>query len=259
MQGIHPRWDSHPHLLWHNWIHVSLADFLHWCLFQCCGPVNSVTRWRASAEWWCPSSLPSQGSRNTNEEWTQSSSGLVEPGGPHVWHADRRRKYLLIIPVVSTWREASAEPLFPAYCSFIASFYWRKPEEDHRQNLEMQTQPSTLPHTRSQGPSEKGRQQQQHPFHATRAQIFVVGKLSFQPFSLQLLKRNASLRLGAGAGDAAEVQVNDRARCIDTRFESNLKPCLRHPSQAHPFFRHINWDDLLARKVEPPFKPFLVS
>lgn len=29
--------------------------------------------------------------------------------------------------------------------------------------------------------------------------------------------------------------------------------------QAHPFFRHINWDDLLAHKVEPPFKPFLVS
>uniref|UniRef100_A0A3B4ALZ8 Ribosomal protein S6 kinase n=1 Tax=Periophthalmus magnuspinnatus TaxID=409849 RepID=A0A3B4ALZ8_9GOBI len=29
--------------------------------------------------------------------------------------------------------------------------------------------------------------------------------------------------------------------------------------QAHPFFRHINWDDLLARKVEPPFKPFLQS
>uniref|UniRef100_A0A7N6A6L8 Ribosomal protein S6 kinase n=1 Tax=Anabas testudineus TaxID=64144 RepID=A0A7N6A6L8_ANATE len=30
-------------------------------------------------------------------------------------------------------------------------------------------------------------------------------------------------------------------------------------TNAHPFFRHINWDDLLARKVEPPFKPFLQS
>ncbi|KAM9177060.1 ribosomal protein S6 kinase beta-1 isoform 2-T2 [Mergus octosetaceus] len=28
---------------------------------------------------------------------------------------------------------------------------------------------------------------------------------------------------------------------------------------AHPFFRHINWDELLARKVEPPFKPLLQS
>lgn len=67
-------------------------------------------------------------------------------------------------------------------------------------------------------------------------------KLSLPPYLTQeardllkkLLKRNASLRLGGGPGDAAEVQ-------------------------AHPFFRHINWDDLLARKVEPPFKPFLQS
>ncbi|XP_068186786.1 ribosomal protein S6 kinase beta-1-like isoform X2 [Antennarius striatus] len=67
-------------------------------------------------------------------------------------------------------------------------------------------------------------------------------KLSLPPYLTQeardllkkLLKRNASLRLGAGPGDAAEVQ-------------------------AHLFFRHTNWDDLLARKVEPPFKPFLQS
>ncbi|KAE8288012.1 Ribosomal protein S6 kinase beta-1 [Larimichthys crocea] len=67
-------------------------------------------------------------------------------------------------------------------------------------------------------------------------------KLSLPPYLTQeardllkkLLKRNASLRLGAGPGDAAEVQ-------------------------SHAFFRHINWDDLLARKVEPPFKPFLQS
>lgn len=29
--------------------------------------------------------------------------------------------------------------------------------------------------------------------------------------------------------------------------------------QRHPFFRHINWDDLLARRVDPPFRPSLVS
>uniref|UniRef100_A0A8B9HEM7 non-specific serine/threonine protein kinase n=1 Tax=Astyanax mexicanus TaxID=7994 RepID=A0A8B9HEM7_ASTMX len=67
-------------------------------------------------------------------------------------------------------------------------------------------------------------------------------KLNLPPYLTQeardllkrLLKRSASSRLGAGPGDATEVQT-------------------------HPFFRHINWDDLLARKVEPPFKPFLVS
>ncbi|CAL8361083.1 unnamed protein product [Merluccius merluccius] len=67
-------------------------------------------------------------------------------------------------------------------------------------------------------------------------------KLNLPPYLTQeardllkrLLKRNASSRLGAATGDATEVQ-------------------------AHPFFRHINWDDLLARKVEPPFKPFLQS
>ncbi|XP_066552213.1 ribosomal protein S6 kinase beta-1 [Amia ocellicauda] len=67
-------------------------------------------------------------------------------------------------------------------------------------------------------------------------------KLNLPPYLTQeardllkkLLKRNASLRLGAGAGDATEVQT-------------------------HGFFRHINWDELLARKVEPPFKPILQS
>uniref|UniRef100_A0A2K6KXZ2 Ribosomal protein S6 kinase B1 n=1 Tax=Rhinopithecus bieti TaxID=61621 RepID=A0A2K6KXZ2_RHIBE len=54
------------------------------------------------------------------------------------------------------------------------------------------------------------------------------------PHAKQLLKRNAASRLGAGPGDAGEVQ-------------------------AHPFFRHINWEELLARKVEPPFKPLLQS
>ncbi|XP_061608636.1 ribosomal protein S6 kinase beta-1 isoform X2 [Phyllopteryx taeniolatus] len=67
-------------------------------------------------------------------------------------------------------------------------------------------------------------------------------KLSLPPYLTQeardllkkLLKRSASVRLGAGPNDAAEVQ-------------------------AHPFFRHTNWEELLARRVEPPFKPFLQS
>uniref|UniRef100_A0A3Q2Y9D5 Ribosomal protein S6 kinase n=1 Tax=Hippocampus comes TaxID=109280 RepID=A0A3Q2Y9D5_HIPCM len=50
----------------------------------------------------------------------------------------------------------------------------------------------------------------------------------------KLLQRSASLRLGAGPDDASEVQ-------------------------AHPFFRHTNWEELLAHQVEPPFKPLLRS
>ena len=29
--------------------------------------------------------------------------------------------------------------------------------------------------------------------------------------------------------------------------------------QAHAFFRHVNWQDVLHRRLDPPFKPALVS
>ncbi|XP_017494097.1 PREDICTED: ribosomal protein S6 kinase beta-2-like, partial [Rhagoletis zephyria] len=29
--------------------------------------------------------------------------------------------------------------------------------------------------------------------------------------------------------------------------------------QSHPFFKHVNWDDVLARRLEPPIKPILRS
>uniref|UniRef100_A0A3P8T8L5 Ribosomal protein S6 kinase n=1 Tax=Amphiprion percula TaxID=161767 RepID=A0A3P8T8L5_AMPPE len=58
----------------------------------------------------------------------------------------------------------------------------------------------------------------------------------------------------------------NRKKTIDKilKCKLSLPPYLTQEARdllkkAHPFFRHINWDDLLARKVEPPFKPFLQS
>jgi len=50
----------------------------------------------------------------------------------------------------------------------------------------------------------------------------------------RLMKRQEPQRLGSGPEDAAAVQI-------------------------HPFFKHVNWDDVLARRLEPPIKPLLVS
>jgi len=50
----------------------------------------------------------------------------------------------------------------------------------------------------------------------------------------RLLKRQISQRLGSGPLDA-------------------------DPIKTHPFFKHINWADVIARKLEPPFNPPLLS
>lgn len=50
----------------------------------------------------------------------------------------------------------------------------------------------------------------------------------------KLLKRQVSQRLGSEASDGEAI------RC-------------------HPFFKHINWPDVVSRKLEPPFKPSLSS
>ncbi|XP_043826083.1 ribosomal protein S6 kinase beta-2 isoform X1 [Dromiciops gliroides] len=61
-----------------------------------------------------------------------------------------------------------------------------------------------------------------------------LGALMYDMLTGTFLKRNPSQRLGGGPGDVVDVQK-------------------------HPFFRHINWEDLLARQVEPPFRPCLQS
>uniref|UniRef100_A0A7N5ZUF4 Ribosomal protein S6 kinase beta-2 n=1 Tax=Anabas testudineus TaxID=64144 RepID=A0A7N5ZUF4_ANATE len=50
----------------------------------------------------------------------------------------------------------------------------------------------------------------------------------------KLLKKNPAQRLGCSKADCADIQK-------------------------HPFFKHINWDDLLNKRVEPPYKPQLQS
>lgn len=50
----------------------------------------------------------------------------------------------------------------------------------------------------------------------------------------KLLKRQPTLRLGAGPDDAEMVK-------------------------RHPFFRHVNWPETESRRAEPPIKPVLVS
>nr|XP_054312969.1 ribosomal protein S6 kinase beta-1-like isoform X4 [Pongo pygmaeus]XP_054312970.1 ribosomal protein S6 kinase beta-1-like isoform X4 [Pongo pygmaeus]XP_054312971.1 ribosomal protein S6 kinase beta-1-like isoform X4 [Pongo pygmaeus] len=58
----------------------------------------------------------------------------------------------------------------------------------------------------------------------------------------------------------------NRKKTIDNilKCKLNLPPYLTQEARgllkkAHPFFRHINWEKLLAQKVEPPFKPVLQS
>lgn len=50
----------------------------------------------------------------------------------------------------------------------------------------------------------------------------------------KLLRRQAGQRLGSGAEDASQIRQ-------------------------HSFFRSCNWNDLLAKRVKPPFKPKLIS
>jgi protein kinase N len=57
---------------------------------------------------------------------------------------------------------------------------------------------------------------------------------NFSLLNLQLLRKNPERRLGASERDAEDVK-----------------------KQA--FFRHVHWEDLLARRLKPPFVPFIVS
>uniref|UniRef100_A0A673MP76 non-specific serine/threonine protein kinase n=1 Tax=Sinocyclocheilus rhinocerous TaxID=307959 RepID=A0A673MP76_9TELE len=50
-----------------------------------------------------------------------------------------------------------------------------------------------------------------------------------------------------------------RSNRFHATVEFSSGDCIYIYRGGHSFFRHMNWDDLLAFKVEPPFKPFLQS
>lgn len=73
-------------------------------------------------------------------------------------------------------------------------------------------------------------------------EIILKGKLNLPAYLTadardlirRLMKRQVAQRLGAGQADAAAVR-------------------------AHSFFKLVNWEDVLARRLEPPIKPILVN
>ena len=68
------------------------------------------------------------------------------------------------------------------------------------------------------------------------------GKLNLPPYLTpdardlirRFLKRQVGQRLGSGPTDADAIKV-------------------------HPFFKHINWADVINRRLKPPFEPTLMS
>ena len=64
-----------------------------------------------------------------------------------------------------------------------------------------------------------------YPIHMPRDSVSILQKL---------LTREPEFRLGSGPTDAQEIM-------------------------SQPFFRNINWDDIRAKRVEPPFKPQINS
>ena len=64
-----------------------------------------------------------------------------------------------------------------------------------------------------------------YPIHMPRDSVSILQKL---------LTREPEFRLGSGPTDAQEIM-------------------------SQPFFRNINWDDIRAKRVEPPFKPQITS
>ena len=76
-----------------------------------------------------------------------------------------------------------------------------------------------------------------------------------------LLDRDVSKRLGESCDVVRAHTLKNITMHIHTsKYRgSNLFYCVQVELQEHLFFASINWDDLLARKVRPPFIPKVVG
>lgn len=163
MQRVHPWWNCHSHLLRHHWIHVCAKNPapLWESRCYCCShrthllsdegdPLDDViTGFPPGLQRsWCGVDI--------TEQWT---GGVWELSCMTCW----QEQYVFTLTSVSLhytfkmfWLEAFLQFSESCFCIIVASVHRGKPQEDHWQNPEMQTQPPSIPHTRSQGPSEKG-------------------------------------------------------------------------------------------------------
>lgn len=64
--------------------------------------------------------------------------------------------------------------------------------------------------------------------------LFFLEYLIFFILQFQLLRRPVNQRLGSGPEDAEAIK-------------------------RHSFFKNVNWDDVMSRKLKPPYSPELVN
>lgn len=73
-----------------------------------------------------------------------------------------------------------------------------------------------------------------------------------------LLERCVCKRLG-GSRDLVRAQASGDAYQTQQIPAGLISVCVQAELQEHSFFAPIDWDDLLARKLRPPFVPNLVG
>ncbi|XP_023379878.1 ribosomal protein S6 kinase beta-2 isoform X2 [Pteropus vampyrus] len=121
-----------------------------------------------------------------------------------------------------------------------ATLHCREPEEDHGQDHQREAGAAPVPHPGCPRPRQKVSEAESQPADRGRPR--------------------GRCRCAGGSGVTTRGWGCSGREFLREPRGGELVACLGalYP-QRHPFFRHINWDDLLARRVDPPFRPCLQS